>query len=447
MRARTLRLAALGAAVLVATSGGARAQTGAPRKLTLSQTVDLALKVSHQMHLLEAAEGAAEARVRAAKAQRFPVLNTEGNVFVWDKRLTFNVSGMPLPPGTDTTIRDRVSSAITVNIVQPLSPLLVIGHLIGLERRGVFAARADLDRAKLDAAERAATLWLQALQAQAGLVIAEKSLAQIEAQLENARVLERGGALGTVDVLRLEAARETARGAVLRVRTNSEVLRRSLAVLLYLPTLTNLELVDDLPDPPPPPPLDEVGAVERAAKQRPEIRGAGERLQQAEEARKIAQAGYLPNVLAIASYTHNEGVGTIQPSNAAFVGLTMNWEIWNWGKTGAQVDEAAQKKRQAAIAVHAAALEVEVDARRRALDAAAAYEGLAVAAAGLRAAEEAYRIQSVRFEQGAATTTDLLEGETEVARTRTGALVTRIEYFMSLVSLSRAAGELPEFIR
>jgi outer membrane protein TolC len=435
----------LALAAVVAAAAPAVAQEPA-RPLTLSATVDRALHVSDEVEVLAATAGAADARVAGAKAQRLPLLRAEGNLFLWDKELTFDLGEMS-PPGFDSTIRSQITSSVTVTLAQPLSPLLAIGHLIGLERRGARAARADVDRGRLDSAARAADLWLRAVGAQAGQAIAEKSLAQLEAQLERARVLERGGVLGAVDVLRLEAARDAARGAVLQTRTAAETLRRSLAVLLELPALTPLELVDDLPEPPPPPPLDEAAAVERAARGRPELAAAAERLAQAEEGRKVALAGYLPNLMAVASYTHNEGVGTIQPADAAFVGLTLSWDIWNWGKTGASVDEAAQRRQAAAVGVRAVASQVEIEARRRALETATAHEALAIAASALRAAEEAYRIQTVRFEQGAATTTDLLDAETEVARARTGALLARTEYFLALVNLSRATGELPEFIR
>jgi len=86
---------------------------------------------------------------------------------------------------------------------------------------------------------------------------------------------------------------------------------------------------------------------------------------------------------------------------------------------------------------------VAFEVRRRHVDARAAYATLDVAKSGLAAAEEAHRIQSVRFEQGAATTTDVLDAETDVARARSQQVVARYEYFVSLVALARAVGERP----
>lgn len=70
-----------------------------------------------------------------------------------------------------------------------------------------------------------------------------------------------------------------------------------------------------------------------------------------------------------------------------------------------------------------------------------------IAATGVTAAEEAYRIQNARFEQGAATTTDLLDAETEVARARLGVIIARYDYLVALVALARAIGESPSSVK
>ncbi len=305
--------------------------------------------------------------------------------------------------------------------------------------------RADADAARLDVAARAAEAFLRALQARAALEIGRKSLEQIEAQLARARVLEQGGVLGRVDVLRLEAARDGARQAVLRAEVGSATSARGLALALGLPLDVPLDVRDDLPDPPPRPAFTEDQAVAAAARARPELIAARERTDQAEGARKVAMNEYFPNILAVASYQHNEGNSTLQPKNAWYVGLTMRWTLWDWGKTGANVSEAAARKQQAMIAASSLGDQVAFDARRLALEASAAHETLAVAASAQRAAEEAYRIQSVRYQQGSATTTDVLESETEVARARSDAAFARYDYFLSLSALARATGELPRF--
>ena len=82
--------------------------------------------------------------------------------------------------------------------------------------------------------------------------MAAKSVAQMEAQVTRAQVLERSGVMGQVDVLRLTSARDAAKGIQVQARAGVDIARAALVLALNLPPGTPVEVVDDFPDPPPP---------------------------------------------------------------------------------------------------------------------------------------------------------------------------------------------------
>jgi outer membrane protein len=88
--------------------------------------------------------------------------------------------------------------------------------------------------------------------------------------------------------------------------------------------------------------------------------------------------------------------------------------------------------------------QVKLDVRRKWLDAKAAYDSLDAATTQQQAAEEAYRLQKVRLDAGAATATDVLDAQTDVTRARVAFAVARYDYYLALVTLARAVGALPE---
>ena len=141
----------------------------------------------------------------------------------------------PAGPAPSLRVRDRVTSQASVTLAQPISALVVLHRLVALEQNGVEAARADQMRARLDTAQRASEAYLRLLQARAIASVAEKSVAQVEAQLERAKVGERAGALAHVDVLRLTSARDSARQGLLRARAGVEVGQAGLVLALELP--------------------------------------------------------------------------------------------------------------------------------------------------------------------------------------------------------------------
>jgi outer membrane protein len=410
--------------------------------MSFTRAIEVALGRNPEMAIAREGVAGASERVDGAKARRLPTLSVAGNVNYWDKALEF-----PVAPGQALTIRDRLTATGSVTATQPISGLIVLSTLVGLEQEGVQVARAELDRSRLDVAYRAGEAYLRALQADAAASVATKSVAQFDAQLARARAMNEEGALGQVDVLRIEAATQEARQAALRADAGATTARRALALALGLDGRARVDIADDFPATPPAVRWSEDEAVRRALAARPELASARARVAQARLGRRAAKADYYPNVLAIATYQHNEGMGTLQPEDAWFVGATASWEIWNWGRVGSAVNAADHTARQAELAAGAAVDQVEFDVRRRWVDAGTAHATLEVAASGLRAAEEAYRIQSVRFHEGAATTTDVLDAETGVARARTASSVARYEYFISLVALARSIGEQPGAIQ
>jgi outer membrane protein len=451
---RSLSIFACGftSALLMGASAPAGAQPPAasgPRRLTLRQAIELSVERGPEIQV--AAEGvlASAARVRGAGAQRFPQLRAEANILYWDKALELRFPtgmmgmGMEGAGAAALTVRDQVTSQVSVTLAQPISALFVLHRLVGLEENGEQAARADQARARLDTAQRASEAYLRLLQAQALVAVADKSVAQVEAQLERARIGEKAGALAHVDVLRLTSARDSARQGQLRARAGAEVARAGLVLALELPAGTAVEVVDDLPDPPPRLVLDSGQASQLALQDRPELRAATQRAQQAAAGRSVAKAALLPNILGIATYQHTEGQSTFQPKNAWFVGATLTWDLWDWGKNWNAVREAGARANQAAIGRRALGEQVVFDAQRRLIETRTAFDSLGLARSALEAAEEAYRIQSVRYAEGAATTTDVIDAEADVSRARNSHAQSRYDYYLAQAALARAVGRMP----
>jgi outer membrane protein TolC len=438
MRSISALVLALVAAAPAAARAAEPAPAAGPVRMSLAEAIAIAQKQSPEVRAAALGIEAAEARVSQAKAQRYPSVSVSGNLLYWNEALSF-----ALAPMMSMTIRDQLTASLTVTAAQPLSPLLVLGELIDLERSGVDAAQADRERARLDAATRAAESYLRVLQARAVRDVSAKGVTQVEANLDRVRKLEQAGIAGDLDVLRLEAARDAVKQGLIRAESGLVIAERALVLALDLPETTRIEAFDDLPETPPRPAIFAELAASMALERRPELRAARERVEQADQGRKIAKAQYLPNVAAIGQYQHNEGQGTFAQKDAWFVGVTLSWTVFEWGRTVAAVDEAAARAQQARIGLEVARDAVAFDARRRADEATTAYESLTSARSALAAAEEAYRLQTIRNEGGEATTTEVLDAETEVARARTGYVMARYDYFLSLVALARAVGDAP----
>ncbi len=426
-------------ALLGADVGSVVAAEPARRPLSMTEAIDVATKDGPQARSAALGITASEMRVGGAGAQRYPSLKADANLQFWDKALD-----VPFAGGTSFRARDQLTWQASLTLAQPISGLLVLSRLVAMEKNGEDAARADHAQARLDAGQRAAVAYLQLLQAKASETVAAKSLEQFEAQLARAQILEKGGVLGRVDVLRLTAARENARQALLRTRSGIALATAALGLALDYPQGTPIDVVDDLPDPPPPLTWrDEDVAQMATASGRPDIIAARQRGEQALAGREIAKAKLMPNITAVGTYQHIEGQSVFQPKNAWFVGGVLSWDIWDWGKNWKGVKEAEAKAGQATIGIEVMEKQLMFEARRTLLDARTAYETVASARAALDAAEEAHRIQTVRYQQGAATTTDVIAAETDLSNARVGQAQARYGVYLAQAALAKAVGKIP----
>src|SRR5262249_2798595 len=149
-----------------------------------------------------------------------------------------------------------------------------------------------------------------------------------------------------------------------------------------------------------------------------------------------------PDIRAVGAYIHTTGVQPFQPGDAEYIGLTVSWNVWDWGATQSKVNQAEAKQNIVKTEAAALADAVALDVRLKWLDAKAGFDNLASARTQVEAAEEAMRLQRVRFEAGAATATDVLDAQAEVARGRLRDTVARYDYYLALVGLARSMGDI-----
>jgi len=420
------------------------------RDITLAEAIKLATDGNAQIAIGKEAVVAAQADVRATKTHRLPILTVKGGVQLWNDEIvvTFPVDHDMDPSTPDVpapiTLRPRWTGNAQAQIIQPITAAAVLGVLIDLQEAGVDASRHELDVKKLDIAYQTAETYLLAMQLETLREIAATSVTQIEANLVRAQALRKAEILGDVDILRIQAQLDSVRQQVLEAELNAQTVRNALVLLLNLPDGTDLRLqpVDTTP---PTVSWSEDDAVSQARQQRPEARAAAARATQARLGIKVQQAQYLPNVVAIADYTHTFNVsGFGGEEDAAFVGLNLEWNLWDWGERSAQIAKARSQNRQAKLAVELTDDALALDVRSKYAAATAKRKTLDVAESGLKAAEEAYRLQQVKFKEGAATTTDVLDAESEVARARSQATIGRYQYLIAWMALVRAVGQVPE---
>jgi outer membrane protein len=421
--------------ILLALTATASAE---PRKLTLASAIDLTMQKSPDLASAQADVDAAKARVEQPSRKRLPSLNVNvfGYLYTEPYVLAFGNLG-------NFTLHKQETSITNVQLVQPLTGLAYLSELVGAADHAAAAAVADYDRARLDAAYGTASAYLKLLEARAAADVAHRSVADIAAELDQAQKLRAADTLTNVDVLRLQSAKAAADQNAVQADTRVAQASAGLVVQIGLHDGELVDISDDLPVTPPAMAMSIDQAIDRGIQVRPELRSAREKEASANHVVTSKKEEYLPNISANATWVHTTGLEPFSPANEEYVGLALQWKVWDWGSIWGEVKEAQANQTRAQLAVGSLADHVRLDVRQRWLDAKAGFDNLANAQIQLQASEEAYRLQHVKFENGAATTTDVLDAETDVARARLRSALARYDYYLGLVALARSVGDVP----
>lgn len=420
--------------VLLLLSGVASADT----KVTFQSAIEMALAQNPDAATAKESIAGAESHLEGQKARRYPVLSVGAIASLYREPYT-------LPFGTEVfTLHERFVTASNVTISQPLTGLAYLSEVVGAAKHDVARSRSEYDKVKLDIAYRTADAYIRVLQARATAEVAKQNVVDIQSGLDRATQLRQADVYTDIDVLRFKSAKAAADQQVLRAQTQADEAIANFTIQLGLPDGAAIELADDLPATAPPLAMDLAAAQQRAMTSRPELRTAAERIAAAKDQEKAAYWQYYPDIRAVAVYEHNTGTQPFAEANAEYLGLRLSWNVWDWGNVHAQKEEAEHAATRAQLDAGQLADQVKLDVRKRWLEAKTAFDSLDAAKTQQQAADEAYRLQKVKFDAAAATTTDVLDAEIDAARARLASTVARYDYYLSLVGLARSVGDVPK---
>jgi outer membrane protein len=421
-------------AILVVLTASASAQ---PRKLTLSGAIELALKQNPDIAVAEQNRVAADERESNVKSKRLPALGVSSSLNEYTKPFTIVFGGMPF------VLHQQETSFTNVTVSQPLTGFAYLSELVGAANHDSAAAAAEYDRARLDAAYSTADAYVRALEAHASAEVSARLVSDIDADLQRAQKLREADTLTNIDVLRLQSAKAAAEQTAVRTDTSSTSALARLAVTIGLHDGVVVDVTDDLPPEPPVLAMALDQAINRAISTRPELRAAQERIAASANLVTSKWEQYVPNINAVGTWQHTTGLQPFQPANEEYIGLQVQWRVWDWGGIRDEYKEAKAHENAARISAESLADHVKLEVRTKWLDAQAGYKNLASAQTQLQSAEEAYRLQKVKFENGVATTTDVLDSESDAARARLQSALARYDYYLALIGLARAVGDIP----
>ncbi|HEU5238356.1 MAG TPA: TolC family protein, partial [Pyrinomonadaceae bacterium] len=441
-------LLALALLLLVGIVSGWCQQTssGPDEVLTLDQAVALALRENHSVRDAELEAGKTGDIVAATRTHRLPAMNfysLAADQFL--KQEVVNIGGL-VP-----NIFPGVGPFFSIGI--PRRPTAVIAGLILQPISQQYRLGLDVEEAKLarnNATERLRLLKQSTIdrvkQTYYGILQTQSALESTQQAITSYRELERV----TSDKVTQQVS---LRNASLDVRTRLAKAEYE-AINLSNELATKKEQLNDLlgrdvriefrVNPAPNVggfPADLESARTRALEQRPEVREARLKIQQAEVDRRIKKSEYIPDVSAGFVYMTFRNFDEFVPKNLASAGVAIKWEVFDWGR---KRDELAAKDKtieQEKTRLREAESRVLIDVSDKFRKLQQTRQALVVAQLAEQTAQETLRINTNRYKLTAALLSDVLQSQSTLAEANHDFQQALLGYWTAQAEFEKALGE------
>lgn len=284
--------------------------------------------------------------------------------------------------------------------------------------------------------------------ARASALVAEMAVAQAEAHRSDVASFVAAGTAAQVELMRIDAQLAAARVGKARADGGVATAAAALRMLLHVDAseAQDFQISEDLLADMPAPQVSEQGLYERALERRPEV--------QALE-RMISARGSLVSARRNAAIPHLVLSGNVDIANPnqRFIPqseeFNTTWDvsaILSWSPNSiatASANSATASADLAAANADLATLEdsVRVEVTQSFVGYQAAHQALAAARLGVTAAEESYRIRMERFHAGSATTTEIVDADSELNRARLDLINAAVDLRIADARMKRAIGE------
>jgi outer membrane protein TolC len=419
------------------------------RRLTLTEAVHLAISQNRALKIARLKVRENEHKKAREHSAYFPAITNQSNALhITDLQIveiptgTFGrVAGTPIPTQSLIIPQGQLTlfSSGTM-IAQPLTQLIRIHAANRIAAAEVAASRDDLKKAENQVGLDVHTLYFGILITRLQKLAAEQQVAYAGEHLRESEDDVRNGAALKVAALEGRAAVLESRQAVLTADLQLADLTTELNDLLGLPLNTRLELDPAVPASFDQRPREEY--VQTAWSANPEILAAEEAVRKARAGVTAGKAAYLPDITAYARHSYQDGVPFLVRNFGTF-GLTLDWEVFDFGKRRAAVRERRDQLAQAEENLERLKEEVAVGIERRYNKVQQTRSLVQVRNQVVKLRQESERVAGNQLTQGVVLVSERRQATAATYKAEADLLQANLGYLLAWAELEQAVGRTP----
>ncbi len=437
--------------VLLLVPLAARAQK---RPLSLDEAIAAGIEASPALHASRMKAESSSAKARELAAGRLPSLKLGAGYSRLSEVPPFEVT-LPISPNPIVVSQNYFNNwNLRLGVQQPLFTGFRLEAGTESARMLERSAGMDLEKDRSEFVYAVKNAYWGLARAREFDAVVGETIGQVREHLKDVRAFFDQGLLTKDEVLRAELQLSNAGLMAIDARNAVENARTSLLTLIGLPVDTEIELTTSAESQASRVPA--AGAdgedaatattlLEAALAGRPELRSADFRIKASEAGLKAARAGWYPQVSLAGNYYYLRPNPRLMPARDKFygtwdIGIALSFDIWNWGQTRSQAEQAKAQLAQARDARKLLEDQAVLEVTQSRLALAQARDKIRVAGEAVGQADENLRMVTERFRQGVALNADVLDAEVFLLQARTARVQAAIDLVLAQARLEKALG-------
>jgi outer membrane protein len=428
------------AVMLFFLSGTANSQE--KRTLSLDEAVRLGLENSHQLNISRLQVRSADARWSEINSARLPSLKFNA---IYTRLSDIDPFNIETPFGNFELTPNIVNTyTFRLTLQQPIFTGFRLSSSSNIAEYNYRAQEQQYNADREELILNIKTAYWNVFKAIRFLNVVEENVGQIKAHLNDVQNLFNEGLATKNDVLKVQVQLAEAELRHIDTRNQVRLSKVNLSNILGIPLSSDVEIQKDIK-----PDLIDVENldvfVESAYQNRPELKSIEYRMKAGERGVTLARSGWYPQLFVTGNYNYAQPNQRIFPQQEEFKGtwdvsVALSWDIWNWGSTSNQTEQASASLEQARESFESVKDNISLEVTQNYLTMQQSREKIYVAENSISQAEENYRVTNEKFRNGLILSSELLDAEVALLQANTNYIQSLVDYEIAKARLEKSSG-------
>jgi len=410
--------------------------------LTIDQCLSVGLENSREIKISESKLISSDAKISEYGSGMLPKLTTGASYYYLSEApIKFDI---PILPATGTGSESVNAFLANVSIEQPLFTGFRLSSLKSSAELNYKADEYENIKAVSDKALEIHWSFWNLYKAQKLVQLTEASFKSVKEHIRDTENFVKNGMAIESDLLKLKVHGANTELKLIDAKNMLEIARvalnKSIGVDIYQDTkvdFTKGSFANDNSS------FDSLLSV--ALTSRSELLSLQFRKEAGDEFISVAKADWWPQMFAVGGLYYlnvDAAIPMISSQANSFwnVGVTLKWDIWDWGKRSAKVTQAEQGVFQTELMMEQLKEAIKLEVYKNYLQLQGEQAKINAGGMAVKAALENYRVVKNRYDQHSATGTEIVDAQAELLSAQVGLETYTADYHVAEAVLNKSIG-------